>query len=112
MPAAPFGGVQFIVLAIFGALAFFLWRFYIRTEVRLVRYGLGVAIFSIVGVLISYILALAITPFFSTAPDYRFKFWGTFIGLSFIAVIAGGLMSLFFSRKSEEQETGDNDDSE
>ena len=112
MPAAPFGVVQLIVLVIFSALTFFLWRIYSRTEARVVRYGLGVVIFSIVGVLLSYIIALAITPLFSTTPDYRFKFWGTFIGLSFIAVIAGGLMSLFFSRKSEEQEMGDSDESE
>lgn len=112
MPAAPFGVVQLIVLVIFSAMTFLLWRIYTRTEKRVIRYGLGVIIFSIVGVLLSYIIALAITPFFSTAPDYRFKFWGTFIGLSFIAIIGGGLMSLFFSRKSEEQEAGDSDENE
>ena len=112
MPASPLGVVQVVLVVAAIALIIFLNRIYSGTEVPVVKYGVGVIMFGLSGIVGSYILALIITPMFSTAPDYRFKFWGTFIGLSLIAIIAGGLISLIYTRKIEDKESGENNEGE
>jgi hypothetical protein len=82
-------------------------RLYDRTEKRILRYISGVLIAGSGGVVLSYLVSLAATPFFSGPTDYRYKFWAVFIGLSVIAVIMFPLISLIIIQKLEWKESGE-----
>lgn len=113
MPAESFGVPHIIVFVIMVGLIFLLVRIYKRTKSRPVKYGTGAVIASIGGIVMSYFVALIVTPFISRGKmDYLFKFWGMFVGLVMISIIAGGLLGLLYVQRKEHQESGEIDESE
>ncbi|MCD4784075.1 MAG: hypothetical protein K8T10_09665 [Candidatus Eremiobacteraeota bacterium] len=113
MPAESFGIPHIIVLVIVVGLIFLLARINMRTKSRPVKYGTGAVVAAMGGIVISYFVALIITPLISRGQaDYLFKFWGTFIGLAMISLITGGLLGLLYTQNKESQESGEIDESE
>ena len=82
-----------------------------RTKSRSVKCGTGDMIASTAGIVLSYFIALIITPFLSkNTMEYLFKFWATFIGLAMILFITGGLLGVLYFQKKESEELGDTDE--
>lgn len=110
MPISPFGPVQLIIGLILGGILVLVLRHYNRTSKQVMRYTLGGAAGAIIGILASYILALAVSPILTRGADYRFMFWGLFVGGSLIFIIVGALGSLIVTKKIESKMSGEDKD--